>query len=77
MSAPLAQSYASVGRVEEAVAELDEAPEEIRRTGGNVEEAEILRLKGELILMRDIGATGQAETSFRAALEVARAQEAK
>jgi predicted ATPase len=37
----------------------------------------MLRLKGELLLMRDAAATEEAEQCFGAALEVARAQEAK
>jgi predicted ATPase len=39
--------------------------------------AEMLRLKGEVMLMRDRAATAEAENSFRTALKVARAQEAK
>jgi tetratricopeptide (TPR) repeat protein len=77
MAGALAQSYAIVGRVEDGLAKLDEALAVIRRTGGNLEEPEIRRLKGELLLMRDKGATEQAEACFRAALEVARKQEAK
>ena len=77
MVVPLAQSYASAGRVEEGLAELDKGLAAIRRTGGKVEESEILRLKGELLLMRRSGVIEQAEACFRAALEVARAQEAK
>ena len=56
---------------------LNEALAHIERTGEKVEQAEMLRLKGELLLIRDGGAIAQAESSFRAALEVARAQEAK
>jgi len=39
--------------------------------------AEMLRLIGKLLPMRDRAATAEAEKSLRAALEVARAQEAK
>jgi class 3 adenylate cyclase/tetratricopeptide (TPR) repeat protein len=77
MAAPLAQSYATVGLVEKGLTKLDEVLTHIRRTGGTVEESELLRLKGELLLTRDSGGTEQAEPCFRAALEVARAQEAK
>ncbi len=45
--------------------------------GETVDQAEMLRLKGELLLMRDGAATAQAEGCFRAALAVARAQEAR
>jgi hypothetical protein len=37
----------------------------------------MLRLKGELLLMRDGGATEEAEDCFGRALDVARAQEAR
>src|SRR5262249_50736927 len=47
------------------------------RTGEKVDQAEMLRLKGETLLMQDPGMIDQAEAWFRAALEVARAQEAK
>jgi hypothetical protein len=77
LAAPLAQSYASVGLVEKGLTKLDEALTEIRRTGGTVEESEMLRLKGELLLTRVIGGTEEAETCLRPAIEVARAQEAK
>ncbi len=66
-----------MGRTGEGLAMLNEALAHIERTGEKVEQAEMLRLKGELLLMRDGGAIAQAESSFRAALEVARAQEAK
>jgi pentatricopeptide repeat protein len=73
----LAQGYARMGRTEEALAMLNEALAHIERTGETVEQAEMLRLKGELLLMRDSAAAAEAEICFRAALEVARAQEAR
>ena len=42
-----------------------------------MDQAEMLRLKGEVLQTRDAGATQEAEGCFRAALEVARAQEAR
>jgi predicted ATPase len=56
---------------------LTEALAHIARTGEKVDHAEILRLKGDVLLMRDAGVTQEAEACFRAALEVARAQVAK
>jgi pentatricopeptide repeat protein len=73
----LARSYAKVGRIEEALALLNEALVKIKDTGTKFHEPEILRLKGEVLLMHDSGATEQAEVCFRSALEEARAQEAK
>lgn len=73
----LAQAYARIGEFEKALAMLDESLRHIQRTGEKRDEAEILRLKGEALLMRDTGAIVQAEKCFRQALEVARAQENK
>jgi tetratricopeptide (TPR) repeat protein len=73
----LAQGYARMGRKEEALGMLNEALAHIERSGERVDQAEMLRLKGELLLMRDSGATEEAEHCFRAGIEVARAQEAK
>jgi predicted ATPase len=56
---------------------LDGTLVHIERTGENTDRSEMLRLKGELLLMQDVTATAEAEHCFRAALEVARSQEAK
>jgi class 3 adenylate cyclase/predicted ATPase len=73
----LAQGYAKMGRIEEALAMLNQALMHIERTGEKLYQAELLRIKGEMRLIRDRGAAEEAEGCFRAALEVARAQEAK
>jgi predicted ATPase len=73
----LAQGYARMGRREGALGTLNGALEHIERTGEKVYQAEMLRLKGEMLLMGDGGAIAEAEHCFRAALEIARAQEAK
>jgi predicted ATPase len=73
----LAQAYARTGRTGEALMMLNEALAQNERTGEKVDHAEILRLKGEVLLMHDRSATVEAENCFRAALEIARAQEAK
>jgi predicted ATPase len=77
LRALLARGYAEVGRIEEALGMLSEALAQIERTGEKAQQAEMLRLKGELLLMRDGGAIAEAEGCFRAALDVARAQEAR
>jgi hypothetical protein len=56
---------------------LDEALAHTGRSGEKGDRSEMLRLRGEMLLMRDGGATEQAESCFRAALDVARAQEAR
>jgi tetratricopeptide (TPR) repeat protein len=72
-----AEATAKSGRVEQAIATINEALAQVERTGEQVDYAEMLRLKGELLLMRSRSATAEAENCFRTALDVARAQEAK
>jgi tetratricopeptide (TPR) repeat protein len=76
-NALLAQGYAKMGRTDEALAMLNQALARIESTGERMGQAEILRLKGEVLRMRDNVATAEAEHCFRAALEVARQQEAR
>jgi len=72
-----AEAIARAGREEEALTMLNETLVHIEQTGDTADEAEMLRLKGELLLMQDVTATAEAEHCFRAALEVAQAQKAK
>jgi class 3 adenylate cyclase/tetratricopeptide (TPR) repeat protein len=73
----LAQAYAKAGQTTKGRRMLNEALMHVEHTGEKTDYAEMLRLKGELLLMDDPIATEEAEICFRAALEVARAQEAK
>jgi DNA-binding winged helix-turn-helix (wHTH) protein/tetratricopeptide (TPR) repeat protein len=73
----IAQAYARTGRTGAALTMLNEALAQIERTGERVDHAEILRLKGEVLLMHDRSAAVEAENCFRASLGVAQAQEAK
>jgi class 3 adenylate cyclase/tetratricopeptide (TPR) repeat protein len=72
-----AEAIAKTGRVDEAVVIIDQALAHIERNGDAAEHAEMLRLKGEVLMMRHPSATAEAEKCFCEALEVARAQEAK
>jgi len=76
-TAVLAESYARVGRIEEGLAWLNESLTHIERTGVKLELSEILRIKGEVLLMRDRKANDDAEACLRSALHEARMQEAK
>ena len=76
-TALLAHACATNGRTEEALTVLNEVLEHIERTGEKADHAEMLRLKGEVLLMRDPPTAADAEKCFREAREVARAQEAK
>jgi len=72
-----AAAVARIGRVEEALTTLDETLAQVERTGALMDYAEMLRLKGEVQLMRKPQASAEAEKCFRASLDVARTQEAK
>jgi tetratricopeptide (TPR) repeat protein len=76
-TALLSAYYAKVGRVREALTVLNDTALRIEEIGANGAKAEILRIKGEVILVHDATPIGDAETCFRAAVKVARAQEAK
>jgi adenylate cyclase len=73
----LAGQYARRGRGPEAIRMIDEQLDAIARTGEFMHHAEMLRIKGEAIVLRDASATADAERCFRSAIDVARAQEAK
>ena len=85
----LAEAYRQGGQVEEGLQAVTEALHAVHETAERYQEAEIYRLKGELLLQRDArnnGAFGssqqaivltEAEHCFRQALEMARCQEAK
>ncbi|MBV8356745.1 MAG: hypothetical protein JO189_02250 [Deltaproteobacteria bacterium] len=73
----IARCYSMMGRTDEAVSMLDEALAHVERSGEKFWQAEMLRLKGEVLLVRDDAAASAAEHCFRAALDVARAQDAR
>jgi class 3 adenylate cyclase/tetratricopeptide (TPR) repeat protein len=63
------------GEAEEGLGLLDEATQIVDRTGERWLEAELYRLRGQLLLRR--GHAEAAENSYREALRIAREQEAK
>jgi predicted ATPase len=74
----LAESYGSVGQTDEGLETVDEALATAHRTGERYYEAELNRLKGELLLAQSEGAAvAQVEASFCRAIEVARRQSAR
>ena len=73
----LAEAYGKVGRVEDALEALTAALSVQEKTGERVYEAELYRLKGDLLLMRSASNAVEAERLFRAAIEAARRQQAK
>jgi predicted ATPase len=74
----LAEAYGRLGLAKESLGILTEAQAAIESSGERWCEAEVQRLKGELILLQpDILNSQEAEACFRRALATARAQNAK
>jgi predicted ATPase len=73
----LAHVYARTGQTRQGLRMLNDALAHIEQNGEKFEQAELLRLKGEVLLMCDPAARAAAENCFRASLNVARAQQAK
>ena len=71
----LAEGHAKLGQVEEGLALVAEALNLVEKTGEGYYEAEIHRLKGELLWMQ--GNDGKAESECETAIQVARGQKAK
>jgi predicted ATPase len=65
------------GRTEEGLAAVAEALVRVEQTGERMAEAELYRVKGELLIMRDPRDNSQAERCFGTAIEIARRQRAK
>ena len=72
----LAEAFGKAGHTEEALAILAEGLAAVDRTGEHWWEAELHRLKGELMLMQGADET-ETEVCFHQAIEVARRQQAK
>jgi class 3 adenylate cyclase/predicted ATPase len=72
----LAEACASVGQIDEALSAVDKVLP-IAQTEDRYYEAELNRLRGELLLMQDASNAAQAEQSFRTAIDISRKQSAK
>jgi predicted ATPase len=75
--AALARALGNAGQVEEGLAMVAEALAFVASTGERYREAEIYRIKGDLLLSGSQPEPAQAEAAFHDALEVARRQRAK
>ena len=73
----LAGVCGQVGQVEEGLKALSEALEVMEKTDERYWKAELYRIKGELLLVRDKNEAAEAETCFQHAIEVSRRQKAK
>src|SRR3990172_2922953 len=76
----LAEGYGKVGQIEEGLTVLAAALDLVNKNGERFYEAELYRLKGELMLMQAVGAgfkPAPTETCFRQAIDIAHRQIAK
>jgi predicted ATPase len=73
----LAEAYGNVGQPEAGLTVLAEVLADVHNTGLCYCEAELYRLKGELLLQQATGSGDEAEICFRQALDIARRQQAK
>jgi predicted ATPase len=73
----LAETYGKVGQAEKGLSVLAQALATVDKAGERFYEAELYRLKGELLLVCSAENHGKAEAYFQQALDVARRQQAK
>jgi predicted ATPase len=75
--APLAEAYGQAGQADEGLQVLVEALAYIEQSGERWWEAELHRLKGELLLLQSSDNHAAAASCFQQALAIARRQQAK
>jgi predicted ATPase len=73
----LAEAYGKVGQADVGLTLLDEALATVNKHGERFYEAELYRLKGELLLALSEEHQAEAESCFHQALAIARRQQAK
>ena len=77
LEAALAEAEASAGKTEAALRRLDDALTELERTEQRRYEAEMHRIRAEILLKRDPANTAAAEEALQAAIAVAQSQKAR
>ena len=75
--ASIAEIYEMQGQIEEGLQTINNALNLIKKTEEHWWEAELYRLKGEILLLESVNNQIDAESCFIKALEIARTQEAK
>ena len=75
--AALAEAEASAGETDAGLRRLDDALDELERTEQRWYEAELYRIRGEILLKRDPADTASAEQSLQAAIAIAQSQQAR
>jgi class 3 adenylate cyclase len=73
----VATAFGRMRRFDEGLSTIDESFPFIERSGQRYYEAELHRLRGELLLGQNVSNAAEAEKSFRLALDIARRQQAK
>jgi adenylate cyclase len=73
----MARALGKTGQFDEAFRAINDAVKLIERTGDRICEAEVPRLKGELVLAQNASDAAEAEQCFRTAIEISRKQHAK
>jgi len=73
----LGEGYSKWGRGEEGLACIATALARSAMSGEHFYDAELLRLRGEMLLAANPSASGEAEESFRSSIDLARSQDAK
>ena len=73
----LGEAYTQAGRFEEAFVALNQALAVVDKNDDRFYEAELHRLKGELLLVATADQEGEAEVSFQRAIDIARRQQSK
>jgi predicted ATPase len=73
----LAEAEASAGQTEAGLRRLDDAFAELERTEERWYEAEMRRIRGEILLKSDLADTAAAERSLQAAIAIAQPQKAR
>jgi predicted ATPase len=73
----LAEAHGTLGKPEEGLTVLAEALVHVEHSGERYYEAEIHRLKGELLLQQSSDNAPEVESCFHHALDIARNQQAK
>jgi class 3 adenylate cyclase/predicted ATPase len=77
LEAALAEAEASAGEIDAGLRRLDDALTELEHTEQRWYEAEIHRIRGEILLKRDPANTAAAEQSLQAAIAIAHSQKAQ
>jgi class 3 adenylate cyclase/tetratricopeptide (TPR) repeat protein len=77
MLVALAETCGKNGRAEEGLDLVAEGLATAQQTGTRVAEAELHRIKGDLLMIRDLGNVAEAERCLQTAIDVARQQRAR